>query len=588
VAYSGPKPSTHVSLQPQPVAPRPLVYESISVENLPRLALFLEFKPPSVSELHISYERDTLRWPPGANRLVFDSELGPQVYDVASLERIPLEATEAQGYISAISAYTFTRRAAGFQIVDAGGGLVTEGEVRNPPISDVVFSGDARRVAVIDKNQHVYLYDLTTGSLVSSFVQVRVTSAALNYDGTMFAGITSGGTVQFFDPERGTLLGGLTPPFGSRVNLPVAMSADKTHAAFRVGQDVVLYDLLRGTTVRIFEKGLAPRGLVFSPDGHFLAGFQGLSLWVWDVATGLVKVTQGTGSINCLMASPDGQRLLVGDVSPTARLYSWSQAGETMTAHLEGVMRTAGACPIFSANGLWLVYASPEEKGHYTVHVVRLSNLQERLQFPILSEVRPEVALSPDGAYVALANGQRTIGVFSAEDGHRVAQLVFPTEAYSVAFGEDGSLVAAGRNFIAKWSSIDDGQAESLQISNLGPNKTPGMAYHSPNGEWWVTPVGSSSGRVWHMANLQELATTPFALPSKRHFNFDPGGDLLVSVTSGNIEFWDPTTAARLALLPLDRAGNRVALSATGHWLAVGTFSNDVQLFAVEAEGPRR
>jgi serine/threonine protein kinase/WD40 repeat protein len=77
------------------------------------------------------------------------------------------------------------------------------------------------------------------------------------------------------------------------------------------------------------------RGVVFTPDGAGAASVgQDATLRVWDLKTGKARVFQGQDALYAVACSPDGKRLLTGDLGGNVRLWE--------TASLREVYRFKG------------------------------------------------------------------------------------------------------------------------------------------------------------------------------------------------------------------------------------------------------
>ena len=65
------------------------------------------------------------------------------------------------------------------------------------------------------------------------------------------------------------------------------------------------------------------------------------------------------------------------------------------------------------------------------------------------------VAFSPDGKYVVSGSSDRTVRVWEAASGRKIARMEHQSEVHSVAFGPDGKYVVSGSydNTARVWAS---------------------------------------------------------------------------------------------------------------------------------------
>jgi WD40 repeat protein len=215
------------------------------------------------------------------------------------------------------------------------------------------------------------------------------------------------------------------------------------------GPNLRLWDVVAGIEQKPLKARTgSARSVAFAPDGTKLAVGNWMSeehpaivtLWEWPARRRLAEVGPFPGTINALVFSPDGSRLVIADSSGQVLLWDVAAGREIARwqAHESGFLGMA-----LSPDGRLLATA------RYVDGAVRLWDATDGRPRGAL-EVSAGVAalaFSPDGTLLAMARGDGFATLSDVASGGQVGAVRVPSGSlHAVAFSEDGRLLATGGN----------------------------------------------------------------------------------------------------------------------------------------------
>ncbi|MBO9308256.1 MAG: WD40 repeat domain-containing protein [Chloroflexi bacterium] len=283
--------------------------------------------------------------------------------------------------------------------------------------------------------------------------------------------------------------------------------------------------------------------------------------------------TIGRGGIRHLAASPDGKYIAVAS---TIGIWLYSAADVTkqprfLSGHSEEVQQVA-----FSSDGAKLASASLDR----TVGVWNVET-GERLQtFGGARSGFCAVAFSPDNKLVAAATlDQDTIRLWEAESG-RVAGILqgHRGQINALSFKADGKQLASGSSDqrVRIWDVEKGAELRALEDAKAQVNA---VAY-SPDGA--LLAVGSSNGNVllYETESYRILQTLQMQRANIGSLAFSPDGKTLAVGASAKIFLWDVASGKNLASFDAHRGPIiSLAFSADGRQIISGAADNAIRVF---------
>src|SRR5262249_7111245 len=288
----------------------------------------------------------------------------------------------------------------------------------------------------------------------------------------------------------------------------------------------------------------------FSADGRNLAGARDGEVFVWEAATGKVRLRlRPQGHVVYGVAfSPDGGTLAAALFNGTAHVWDAATGKElrVLKGHVEEVRAVA-----FSPDGKTLATGGEDQ----TVRLWDVTTGRQRLAPGGLDGLVRRIAFAPDGRTVATAGEEKVIRLLDAATGAERRQLVgHDGRVIAVAFSPDSRCLASGGEDspIRLW---DPSTGRELLRGNhagvsrdlaFGPDGTLASGGHVTAIRLWKVParvpVAPGKGPAsWHESKWLERLDTRFV----ERMVFSPSGRALILVMTGQpLSIWDMEEAA--------------------------------------------
>ena len=289
--------------------------------------------------------------------------------------------------------------------------------------------------------------------------------------------------------------------------------------------------------------------LAWSPDGKRLAVAAGENIHWLDASLHELRLLAIGAFSRSLAFSPDGAWLAAGSQDGTVRLWKTQVLDQpsgspapvySLQAHKKGVNQVAfnPTRPLIATGG-----------NDAVARIWDLTSGQQLSQVIGGTFAVPDLAFSPDGAYLAVMNGP-VIRLRDVDSSRMAATLRADTDLFSLAFSPSGDELVAGDNAGALWV---------WQLNGFGAagNQAP-----QPQRLDTGATADGQNGLVWQVA-------------------FSPDGELFgAALGDGELQIWDAHSGEKLwAAQVANSAVTSLAFHPGGRWLAAGGLNASLQIW---------
>jgi WD40 repeat protein/DNA-binding SARP family transcriptional activator len=412
--------------------------------------------------------------------------------------------------------------------------------------------------------------------------QADITDVSWSPDGSRVATSSNDGTVVIRNGDTGDEEVTLSPgaaigdievaPDGRRIALGLANGTMSLWNLTRTGA-VEAFD------VTAFESGI--QSMKFSPDGARLVAGSGEGISkVLDVTSAGAGEGLTTKSSGAVAYSPKAGVLAVGKDNGRVQIF------DTRTREVVRTMKGRSRSPVrdiaFDRSGATM--ATIQDDGTVTV-ADAVSGA------PILPSWQDEtghhVALSPDGALIAVMSWWSGTGIWDSSTGEPVERI--PSATGAMAFNNDGSLFAATVNpglqvgnetidvwDVDSWAKVEElphsDDSNALAFSADGTHLYSGGLNGVPEGwdvaTWRKLPdFGGNSGRIWGVAT-------------------DMDGIRLATASARGAYLWDPVAGRalfRVTTIP-NTFEERITMSSDGSQLVARSQDGTVSVYLLDID----
>ena len=410
-------------------------------------------------------------------------------------------------------------------------------------ISSLSFLADNRTLVSSGTDKIVRLSDV---NILAAFKvhALGVTSVAFHSNGTQALSGSADKTVLLWDVTKGRIV----KSFGS---LPesvraVAFNRAGTQVAAAAGKTVIVWNIADGKEVRKLEHPAEVASLSFSADGTRLAtGAADNEVRVWELTTGQeLQAFFHAGPVRAVAFHPQNNALVISSSADKAVALHTMTVARVLSIGTRGANATPLAIAV-TANGSHVLTAGDDGK-------IKLWNAGNGINERTLDGGKDiqALAVSKNNVLLASGGGDRTVRLFTLNDGKPLAEIKAPGIIRNLSFAPNSQILAVGcatpegAGILQTWNVVfNPGQALPAEfgkpVQTYSDAGAVGEVVFNNNGNIFYSGSANKPIQVWKLA-----ADTP--VKNFGHPNlvdvvaFNPAGTLLATgCHDGRIRLFD-------------------------------------------------
>lgn len=376
-------------------------------------------------------------------------------------------------------------------------------------------------------------------------------------DGLWVAGVSeSGGQIIIWDSSTGAKLH--TASLDTMGIRELEISPDGTRLGIATQNKIMLLDTSSWEVVQILEGHIGDvRGIAFNPESVLLAsGSEDGVMKIWHVASGeeqLSLIASDVGWVANVIFSRDGLRIATVGDDLTARVWDVNTGDELLRMQHDAFFVENVA---FNADGTRLFVAPTRNASGSDLVIWNIETESDEVQTEPLyewfgmhgSSFTEDIALSPDGRFLATASQDSTVKLWDATSETPVEILTLSGHQAilrDIAISPDGDrLVSTSEGEARIWNISEAGYGEFL---NIADSSYP-IAF-TPDNSLLITNSSdhflSSGGmiKIWNVMNGTLLESFDSRITTVKSATVsDSGRYLAVGGIDNVVKIWDLTT----------------------------------------------